>query len=63
MLVPSYDDLRVSTALQRLVPLPGSNGESWCHGLDGLASRSAAYYQQGARFAKWYNLDSIIRFT
>ena len=36
-----------------LVPLAGSNDESWCQGLDGLASRSAAYYQQGARFAKW----------
>lgn len=36
-----------------LVPLPGSNDESWCQGLDGLASRTAAYYKQGARFAKW----------
>lgn len=36
-----------------LVPLPGSNNESWCQGLDGLASRSAEYYSQGARFAKW----------
>lgn len=36
------------------MPLAGSNDESWCQGLDGLASRSAAYYQQGARFAKWY---------
>lgn len=41
---------------QGLVPLAGSNNESWCQGLDGLASRSAAYYQQGARFAKWYDL-------
>jgi fructose-bisphosphate aldolase class 1 len=38
---------------QGLVPLPGSNNESWCQGLDGLASRSAEYYKQGARFAKW----------
>lgn len=38
---------------QGLVPLAGSNDESWCQGLDGLASRTAAYYQQGARFAKW----------
>ncbi|EPS65764.1 fructose-bisphosphate aldolase, partial [Genlisea aurea] len=37
-----------------LVPLPGSNNESWCQGLDGLSSRSAEYYKQGARFAKWY---------
>jgi fructose-bisphosphate aldolase class 1 len=43
-----------SWKLQGLVPLAGSNDESWCQGLDGLASRSAAYYQQGARFAKWY---------
>lgn len=38
---------------QGLVPLPGSNNESWCQGLDGLASRSTEYYKQGARFAKW----------
>ncbi|PHT56524.1 putative fructose-bisphosphate aldolase 2, chloroplastic [Capsicum baccatum] len=42
-----------------LVPLVGSNNESWCQGLDGLASRSAAYYQQGARFAKWRTVVSI----
>lgn len=42
-----------STCVQGLVPLPGSNNESWCQGLDGLASRSAEYYNQGARFAKW----------
>ncbi|CAM0950010.1 unnamed protein product [Alopecurus aequalis] len=42
-----------------LVPLTGSNDESWCQGLDGLASREAAYYQQGARFAKWRTVVSI----
>ncbi|KAL8229965.1 hypothetical protein R6Q57_014865 [Mikania cordata] len=42
-----------------LVPLPGSNNESWCQGLDGLASRSAEYYNQGARFAKWRTVVSI----
>lgn len=42
-----------------LVPLAGSNDESWCQGLDGLASRCAAYYQQGARFAKWRTVMSI----
>ncbi|CAL9120108.1 unnamed protein product [Musa textilis] len=42
-----------------LVPLTGSNDESWCQGLDGLASRCAAYYQQGARFAKWRTVVSI----
>lgn len=42
-----------------LVPLAGSNDESWCQGLDGLATREAAYYQQGARFAKWRTVVSI----
>ncbi|KAH7445670.1 hypothetical protein KP509_01G019500 [Ceratopteris richardii] len=42
-----------------LVPLPGSNNESWCQGLDGLAQRSAEYYKQGARFAKWRTVISI----
>ncbi|KAJ8571016.1 hypothetical protein K7X08_037988 [Anisodus acutangulus] len=42
-----------------LVPLAGSNDESWCEGLEGLASRTAAYYQQGARFAKWRTVVSI----
>lgn len=42
------------------MPLAGSNDESWCQGLDGLASRSAAYYQQGARFAKWYEIHNKI---
>ena len=42
-----------------LVPLTGSNDESWCQGLDGLASRTAAYYQQGARFAKWRTVVNI----
>lgn len=27
--------------------------ETWCTGLDGLGERAAAYYKQGARFAKW----------
>ncbi|KAL9254746.1 Fructose-bisphosphate aldolase 3, chloroplastic-like protein [Drosera capensis] len=42
-----------------LVPLPGSNNESWCQGLDGLGSRTAEYYKQGARFAKWRTVISI----
>jgi len=45
---------------QGLVPLPGSNNESWCQGLDGLASRCAEYYKQGARFAKWFVHTPII---
>lgn len=42
-----------------LVPLAGSNNESWCQGLDGLSSRCASYYKQGARFAKWRSVVSI----
>ncbi|CAN6362407.1 unnamed protein product [Urochloa humidicola] len=42
-----------------LAPLAGSNNELWCRGLDGLVSREAAYYQAGARFAKWRTVLSI----
>lgn len=42
-----------------LSPLPNSNGESWCAGLDGLAQRCAEYYKAGARFAKWRSVVSI----
>jgi Fructose-bisphosphate aldolase class-I len=42
-----------------LVPLVNSNNESWCQGLDGLAQRTAEYYKQGARFAKWRGVISI----
>jgi fructose-bisphosphate aldolase class 1 len=42
---------KVDTGLQ---PLPGADPiETWCTGLDGLKERAAAYYAQGARFAKW----------
>ncbi|UFZ01456.1 fructose-bisphosphate aldolase class I [Bradyrhizobium ontarionense] len=34
-------------------PLPGCAGETVTVGLDRLADRLAAYYAQGARFAKW----------
>ncbi|PKI69975.1 hypothetical protein CRG98_009578 [Punica granatum] len=51
--------IKLTSDLQGLVPLAGSNNESWCQGLDGLASRSAAYYQQGARFAKWRTVVTI----
>jgi fructose-bisphosphate aldolase class I len=30
------------------VPLAGSDNESWCQGLEGLASRTIAYEKQGA---------------
>lgn len=37
-----------------LFPLAGgATGETVCTGLDGLAARSAKYYEQGARFCKW----------
>jgi fructose-bisphosphate aldolase, class I len=37
------------------VQLPGCvDGETTTQGLDGLAERSAEYYKQGARFAKWF---------
>lgn len=42
-----------------LVPLVGSNGESWCQGLDGLAQRCAEYYKAGARFCKWRSVVSV----
>jgi fructose-bisphosphate aldolase, class I len=42
--------IKVDTGLQ---PLPGTDGETATQGLDGLADRCAAYYRQGARFAKW----------
>lgn len=42
--------IKVDTGLQ---VLPGTDGETATQGLDGLADRCRAYYQQGARFAKW----------
>ncbi len=33
--------------LQGLVPLAGSDNESWCQGLEALASRIVAYDKQG----------------
>jgi len=43
-----------------LKPLPGTDGETACTGLDGLAERCQKYYEAGARFAKWraaYRID------
>lgn len=46
-----FPGIKVDTGLQ---PLPGADPiETWCTGLDGLKERAAAYYAQGARFAKW----------
>ena len=42
-----------------LTPLPGTNGESICLGLDGLDKRCAEYYRAGARFAKWRTVVNI----
>ena len=37
-----------------LSPLSGGHElETWCKGLEGLTERTAEYYEQGARFAKW----------
>ena len=36
-----------------LRPLEGAHAvETWCQGLEGLAERTAEYYDRGARFAK-----------
>ena len=43
--------IKVDTGLRPL--LGGGEGEKWCTGLDNLAERTAKYYEQGARFAKW----------
>jgi len=42
-----------------LVSMANSNDEQWCQGLDGLADRCAAYYEQGARFCKWRSVINI----
>jgi len=42
--------IKVDTGLQ---PIFGTDGETSTQGLDGLADRCKAYYEQGARFAKW----------
>ena len=43
-----------------LVPMVNAlPGETWCQGLDGLADRTAEYYKQGARFAKWRSTVNI----
>ncbi|KAE8715670.1 Fructose-bisphosphate aldolase [Hibiscus syriacus] len=57
----SYADELVKTA--KTIASPGRGilamDESNATCLDGLASRSAAYYQQGARFAKWRTVVSV----
>ena len=42
--------IKVDTGLD---VLPGTDGETSTQGLDNLGTRCAAYYKQGARFAKW----------
>uniref|UniRef100_A0A7S0SAM1 fructose-bisphosphate aldolase n=1 Tax=Mantoniella antarctica TaxID=81844 RepID=A0A7S0SAM1_9CHLO len=51
-----YPGIKVDKGLR---PLANSNGESWCQGMDDLADRAAAYYEQGARFCKWRSVVSI----
>jgi fructose-bisphosphate aldolase class I len=50
-----YPGIKVDKGLR---PLANTN-ESWCQGLDDLADRAAAYYEQGARFCKWRNTYAI----
>jgi fructose-bisphosphate aldolase class I len=50
-----YPGIKVDKGLR---PLANTN-ESWCQGLDDLADRAAAYYEQGARFCKWRSVVSI----
>ena len=40
-------------------PLPGFPGETITEGLDGLGERLKAYYERGARFAKWRGVIDI----
>lgn len=49
--------IKVDTGLKPLIG--GNEGESWCSGLDNLADRTAEYYKQGARFAKWRTAINI----
>lgn len=42
-----------------VVSLPGTTGETTTQGMDGLGERCAAYYKQGARFAKWRGVINI----
>jgi fructose-bisphosphate aldolase class I len=46
----SIPGIKVDKGVQ---PLPGFPGETITEGLDGLGARLAAYYERGARFAKW----------
>jgi len=50
-----YPGIKVDKGLRPLA----NTTESWCQGLDGLADRAAAYYEQGARFCKWRSVVSI----
>lgn len=45
--------IKVDKGLQPLFGQGAQSFETWCSGLDGLNERAAAYYKQGAKFAKW----------
>lgn len=45
--------IKVDKGLQPLFGQGAQAFETWCSGLDGLNERAAAYYKQGAKFAKW----------
>ncbi|KAH7441715.1 hypothetical protein KP509_03G050500 [Ceratopteris richardii] len=60
--VDSLKEARIAPGIKDdkgLVPLAGSNDESWCQGLDGLAARSTEFYKQGAHFTKWQTVVTI----
>lgn len=42
-----------------LIDLPGFEGEKLSQGLDGLPERMSAFYEGGARFAKWRSVITI----
>lgn len=45
--------IKVDKGLQPLFGAGAQSFETWCSGMDGLNERAAAYYKQGAKFAKW----------
>ena len=48
-----YSGIKVDKGVREL---RGTDGETFTQGFDDLAVRCAKYYEQGARFAKWYVL-------
>ena len=60
--VSIFNDLGIKIGVKvdkGLVMIPNTNGETTTIGLDDLAERCQAYYQQGVRFAKWRSVLRI----